>query len=319
MGIASATHNSALLSVVRDLWDRGRGAIWKRMEHHFQTPELRAAVLRDHRAILEALEARDEKDARTSMRRHLGHVEREFERGWELLKEREVATPAKSDPAPAPRQRRSRAKSLDSGDRSGHAIARTTDSFPDPTTTAPILWVGTAGGAKGAEVGFLGTWRTNDAADPLPQDDHVEIDEQPERQPGRLQVRKDLRRVDRREALGGLDFHEQTMPHEQVPPRLTDRDALVGDRYSDLTQEAYAALCELSAKGFLVEGLEKPGTQRAMNLDGRSDDRFGQAVQSSVWLCHAPFSLRVLRVSAVHNTLSAQRSLMLRPSNVTAQ
>src|SRR5258708_5639537 len=41
LAIATATHNSALLSVVHDLWDRGRGAIWKRMEHHFQTPALR--------------------------------------------------------------------------------------------------------------------------------------------------------------------------------------------------------------------------------------------------------------------------------------
>jgi GntR family transcriptional repressor for pyruvate dehydrogenase complex len=89
LGIAEATHNSALVSVVQDLWDRGRGAIWKRMEHHFQTPELRAATLRDHRAILAALEARDSRGARAAMRRHLERVDREFNHGWELLKERE--------------------------------------------------------------------------------------------------------------------------------------------------------------------------------------------------------------------------------------
>jgi GntR family transcriptional regulator, transcriptional repressor for pyruvate dehydrogenase complex len=89
IGIAKATHNSALVSVVQDLWDRGRGAIWKRMEHHFQTPELRAAALRDHRAILAALEARDARGARGAMRRHLERVDREFSHGWELLKERE--------------------------------------------------------------------------------------------------------------------------------------------------------------------------------------------------------------------------------------
>jgi len=94
LAIAQATHNSALLSVVRNLWDQGRGAIWKRMEHHFQTPELLDAVLHDHRAILVALEARDGRGARAAMRRHLAHVDREFSRGWELLKERE------SSPAP---------------------------------------------------------------------------------------------------------------------------------------------------------------------------------------------------------------------------
>ncbi|MDP9035765.1 MAG: FadR family transcriptional regulator [Myxococcota bacterium] len=90
--IAMATHNSALVSVVHDLWDRGRGAIWKRMEHHFQTPELRAAALRDHRAVLVALEAGDARAARTAMRQHLERVDRDFNRGWELLKERESAS-----------------------------------------------------------------------------------------------------------------------------------------------------------------------------------------------------------------------------------
>jgi DNA-binding FadR family transcriptional regulator len=94
LGIAKATHNSALVSVVRTLWDQGRGAIWKRMEHHFQTPELLGVVLHDHRAILEALEAHDPRGARAAMRRHLEHVEREFNRGWELLKERESGRPA---------------------------------------------------------------------------------------------------------------------------------------------------------------------------------------------------------------------------------
>jgi DNA-binding FadR family transcriptional regulator len=93
LGIAKATHNSALVSVVRTLWDQGRGDIWKRMEHHFQTPELRAAALRDHRAILAALEARDGRGARAAMRGHLERVDREFDRGWELVKERELAHP----------------------------------------------------------------------------------------------------------------------------------------------------------------------------------------------------------------------------------
>jgi DNA-binding FadR family transcriptional regulator len=95
IGIAAATHNSALVSVVQDLWDRGRGDIWKRMEHHFQTPALRAATLRDHQAILDALESKDGRGARAAMRRHLGRVDREFTRGWELLKEQESVHSAK--------------------------------------------------------------------------------------------------------------------------------------------------------------------------------------------------------------------------------
>jgi DNA-binding FadR family transcriptional regulator len=96
LGIAKATHNSALVSVVGTLWDQGRGTIWKRMEHHFETVELRAAALRDHKAVLVALEARDARAARAAMRRHLERVEKEFNRGWELLKEQEAGKPAKA-------------------------------------------------------------------------------------------------------------------------------------------------------------------------------------------------------------------------------
>lgn len=87
LAIARASHNSVLVSVVQDLWDRGRGALWKRMEDHFQTPRLRAAVTRDHHAILEALERKDGRDARRAMHAHLDRVEREFSRHWNLQKE----------------------------------------------------------------------------------------------------------------------------------------------------------------------------------------------------------------------------------------
>ncbi|MGA2451179.1 MAG: FadR/GntR family transcriptional regulator [Polyangiaceae bacterium] len=93
IGIAKGTHNSALVNVVRDLWDKGRGAIWRRMEVHFQTPELRAASLRDHRVILAALEKRDSRASRSAMRMHLQRVDTEFNRGWDQLKERELETP----------------------------------------------------------------------------------------------------------------------------------------------------------------------------------------------------------------------------------
>ncbi|HXX66559.1 MAG TPA: FadR/GntR family transcriptional regulator [Polyangiaceae bacterium] len=82
VSIARATHNAALVSVVRDAWDLGRGAIWKRMEQHFQTAALRASILQDHRAISESLDARDPRRARSRMQRHLRRVAREFGRRW---------------------------------------------------------------------------------------------------------------------------------------------------------------------------------------------------------------------------------------------
>jgi DNA-binding FadR family transcriptional regulator len=95
MRIAASTHNGALVSVVLYLWDRGRGAMWQRMEEHFQTPEMRASALKEHWAILSALEARDARKARAAMRGHLRRVSADFAQGWELLKGQKNAAPEK--------------------------------------------------------------------------------------------------------------------------------------------------------------------------------------------------------------------------------
>lgn len=83
--IAAGTHNGALVSVVLYLWDQGRGAMWRRMEEHFQTQEMRASALREHRSIVAALEARDAARSRVAMRDHIHRVSADFARGWELL------------------------------------------------------------------------------------------------------------------------------------------------------------------------------------------------------------------------------------------
>jgi DNA-binding FadR family transcriptional regulator len=96
--IARATHNHVLASVVQMLWDEGRGAIWKTMEKHFQTPALRAATLRDHRAVHEAIAEHDARAARTAMHRHLSRVAQEFASGWDLYKKRHARPSTKTAP-----------------------------------------------------------------------------------------------------------------------------------------------------------------------------------------------------------------------------
>jgi len=83
IAIAQAAHNGAMASLVVLLFDRGRGAIWRQMEKHFETPAVRAATLREHKAILKGLEDGDPRAARAAMHRHLDRVARDFERGWE--------------------------------------------------------------------------------------------------------------------------------------------------------------------------------------------------------------------------------------------
>jgi GntR family uxuAB operon transcriptional repressor len=77
MAIASATGNSALVGVMRHLWDQ-RGHLWHKLKEHFQTEELRKDTLGDHRAILQAIASHDPAAARKAMRVHLGRVTRTF-------------------------------------------------------------------------------------------------------------------------------------------------------------------------------------------------------------------------------------------------
>jgi DNA-binding FadR family transcriptional regulator len=93
--IAASTRNGVLQSVVEDLWDRGRGAMWRLMEQHFRTPVLQAATVNDHRAIFQALSAHDPREARHAMRAHLKRVDSEFAKGWDLVKSREVTPGAR--------------------------------------------------------------------------------------------------------------------------------------------------------------------------------------------------------------------------------
>jgi DNA-binding FadR family transcriptional regulator len=94
--IAASTRNSVLAAVVQDLWDRGRGAMWKLMEHHFKTPALRAATIEDHRSVFVALDAHDPREARQAMRNHLKRVATEFARGWQLLKRPHTEAPGEA-------------------------------------------------------------------------------------------------------------------------------------------------------------------------------------------------------------------------------
>ncbi len=83
--IAAATGNGSLALVVQGLWQQRRGKLWSRIEAYFHTRKMRDGVLRDHNAIIDALELRDSDGARTAMHRHLARVEREFQRQWDAI------------------------------------------------------------------------------------------------------------------------------------------------------------------------------------------------------------------------------------------
>ena len=99
--IAQATGNSALRAVVDRLWDARSHPLWARIEAHFHTPALRARALKDHAAIVAALEARDPDGARSAMHRHLARVIREFQRQVEDPNSGRFARDATISPRPA--------------------------------------------------------------------------------------------------------------------------------------------------------------------------------------------------------------------------
>jgi len=74
VSIAQATRNAAMVMVVENLWDlRYRSPLCAAMLERARAVGVRP-LIEDHRAILDALKARDAGAAREAMRAHLGHV-----------------------------------------------------------------------------------------------------------------------------------------------------------------------------------------------------------------------------------------------------
>jgi DNA-binding FadR family transcriptional regulator len=84
--IAEASGNSALAFVVKTLWDQRTGALFLRLEHHYDTPELWNTALGEHRDIVVAIARHDAAGARSAMRRHMDRAARRFSTTWDKRK-----------------------------------------------------------------------------------------------------------------------------------------------------------------------------------------------------------------------------------------
>lgn len=84
--IAEAGGNSALALIVNNLWDYRKGAMFSKIDEHFDSPERHAAAIDEHRLIIKAIRSRDPEAARAAMQAHLRHVRETLERGWEQAK-----------------------------------------------------------------------------------------------------------------------------------------------------------------------------------------------------------------------------------------
>ena len=80
--IAEASNNSALVLVVRTLWEQRMGPLFMRFENHFTRPETWTTVNAEHEAVFDAILRRDPREARNAMRRHMDNAARRFNEGF---------------------------------------------------------------------------------------------------------------------------------------------------------------------------------------------------------------------------------------------
>jgi DNA-binding FadR family transcriptional regulator len=71
MRIAEATGNSVLVGVVKRLFDARLGPLFDQLHSHFETGEVWAQAIAEHREVLKALRAKNPAQARAAMQRHM--------------------------------------------------------------------------------------------------------------------------------------------------------------------------------------------------------------------------------------------------------
>ena len=76
--VARASGNAALAKVIEQLWDERSGPLDTRMDELFVHHDHKRDKIGEHRAVLEAIRARDPVEARRAMRRHLDSVARQW-------------------------------------------------------------------------------------------------------------------------------------------------------------------------------------------------------------------------------------------------
>lgn len=81
--IAEASANSALVHLVRQLWNFRYGSMFRKLDEHFDYPERHASAIGEHLTVIEAIERHDAVAARAAMLSHLDHVRQTLQRNWD--------------------------------------------------------------------------------------------------------------------------------------------------------------------------------------------------------------------------------------------
>ena len=116
IAIAGCLGNAVLVRVVGELFDQRLNPYFAQLAHYFENPGTWRTALDEHRAVRDAIAARQPKAARDAMRDHLAHSQERFAQnfgaespvGSSAARKREARSPAK--PAAAKRVPKKQAK-----------------------------------------------------------------------------------------------------------------------------------------------------------------------------------------------------------------
>ena len=101
----------------------------------------------------------------------------------------------------------------------------------------------------------------------------VEIQEEAQPQARELQVGEELGFVYRKEALDGLDLHDQPIAYDEIEPQARpEGHPVVTDRHFALPAKWQPGAMKLMTQAFFVDGLEQTRSQRRMDSYPASDD-----------------------------------------------
>ncbi|WP_162916745.1 FadR/GntR family transcriptional regulator [Cohaesibacter haloalkalitolerans] len=79
--IAEAAGNSMLYDVLVSIWKEMEDPMWQALQRHIRSSSLRLGWIEDHDAIFAAMQAKDKRKARSSMRAHIAKVTDTLQKG----------------------------------------------------------------------------------------------------------------------------------------------------------------------------------------------------------------------------------------------
>lgn len=80
--LARATGNQVFASIVEQMFDARMGILFSRLSNYFDTQSTWEQAIKEHRAIVRAIKARDAEKARQAMRHHMERAYKRFSASW---------------------------------------------------------------------------------------------------------------------------------------------------------------------------------------------------------------------------------------------